>query len=681
MKRLIALALVLSLVLAFVPTAFAASPADKFERKQIESNVIDRGELDTELNSDRKVNTKVSNDFSNINKNKMTIKASDLENNTKAGWQESPYFGIEPMDPIDTLISGYYFSYLKSGDPSTQDFSLADDFFNNQSNFGMLFSPGDPAAEGGRRVFDEGESFFFNFDVIKNFNNSSGEIVYLDKEVALGVYMFAGTMEDFQGEGIFMSGSWLASDSISVKVTAPEDDFFYMFYIAVMDPSLTEFGGWMSIAEYENDNKDLVSAKTIQPGERVETTLGGANTIEFLTPNFVPTYGAAYKVELEEGDEFAAVLDSQDSVGGRLYLADENMDIIAETYIGSGAVANGTLYSECPLAMIITHTGTYHIIVAGFYLADEGHIEFTINPFESAYNPLDRKTHDIDLSKLGTTDYVDPDERWGYFWHADYQVGELLLVYPDYYNISGTNEDLFCDAYDGAYITLDNAKMGSIWISNSWASITIETVGTSSIKDYGLINYTMYNYEGYNAGIYFLGDNLTVEGPLGALFDNAPVHIYNKSFTATSTGLTGSYSIAMWSTGILNTDVTLGANPVFDGSNRECTLMHDSNGWFKAGWTVSEQEEVYHYGGGTPDWYYIAETFTVTTDGPIDDITPGDANQDGNVNSGDAVAILRHMTGGTTLTGNGLLAADYNEDGKVNTGDATAILRSMVTGG
>ncbi|NLB62056.1 MAG: hypothetical protein GX802_06555, partial [Clostridiales bacterium] len=445
---------------------------------------------------------------------------------------------------------------------------------------------------------------------------------------------------------------------------------------------LTEFGGWLSLAEYENDNKDLVAqAQPIQVGQKVETTLGGANTVSFLTTNFVPTYGAAYKVVLEEGDELAAVLDSQDSLGGRLYLADENMDIIGETYIGAGAVANGVLYSQCPLPMIITYSGTYHIILAGFYLGDEGHIEFTINPFETSYEPLNRKTHEIDISTLTTTDYVDPDERWGYFWHAEYQVGELLLVYPDYYNIKGTNEDLFCDAYDGAYITLTDAKMGSVWISNSFASITIKSVGTSSIKDFGLVNYTMYNYEGYNSGIYYTGDNLTISGPLGALYDNAPVHIYCKSFTAESTGLQGSYSIAMWSTGILNTDVTLGGQAKFDGSNKECTLMHDATGWFKAGWSVSEHEEVYHFGGGSPDWYYIAAKFTLTTSGgPGSDVLIGDANLDGKVNTGDAVAVLRHMTGANLLTGNGLLAADFNKDGKVNTGDATAILRSMVEG-
>ena len=189
----------------------------------------------------------------------------------------------------------------------------------------------------------------------------------------------------------------------------------------------------------------------------------------------------------------------------------------------------------------------------------------------------------------------------------------------------------------------------------------------------------MYNYEGYNAGIYFTGDSLTIE-VLSAHCSIMLLSMYTARHSSVLQQAASSYSIAMWSTGILNTDVTLGKNPKFDGSNRECTLMHDSNGWFKAGWTVSEHEEVYHYGGGSPDWYYIAAEFTLTTDGYGPSVLIGDANQDGNVNSGDAVAVLRHMTGANPLSGDALVAADFNQDGKVNTGDATSILRFMVSG-
>ena len=187
--------------------------------------------------------------------------------------------------------------------------------------------------------------------------------------------------------------------------------------------------------------------------------MGGSETVEFLTPNFVPTYGVAYKVEFEEGDLFAAVLDSQDNLGGRLYLADENMDIIGETYIGAGAVANGVEYADCPLPILITHKGTYHIILAGFYLADEGHIEFSIVDFESIYTPLNRKTHTMTCHSSAQRITLIP-KSVGATSTRRVQGGELFLVYPDYYN-QGTNEDVFCE-FMTAYITLDNAKIGSI---------------------------------------------------------------------------------------------------------------------------------------------------------------------------------------------------------------------------
>ena len=70
-------------------------------------------------------------------------------------------------------------------------------------------------------------------------------------------------MEEFQGDGIKTSGSWLATNRISVKVTAPEDDFFTSLH-RHNGHFLTQFGGWMSIAEYEKDNT-LVALRRLSP--------------------------------------------------------------------------------------------------------------------------------------------------------------------------------------------------------------------------------------------------------------------------------------------------------------------------------------------------------------------------------------------------------------------------------
>ncbi|NLB62057.1 MAG: hypothetical protein GX802_06560 [Clostridiales bacterium] len=58
----------------------------------------------------------------------------------------------------------------------------------------------------------------------------------------------------------------------------------------------------------------------------------------------------------------------------------------------------------------------------------------------------------------------------------------------------------------------------------------------------------------------------------------------------------------------------------------------------------------------------------------------GDIQGDGKVNTGDATAILRYLTGTGQLDPYALSAADFNGDGKVNTGDVTSILKFIVSG-
>ena len=63
----------------------------------------------------------------------------------------------------------------------------------------------------------------------------------------------------------------------------------------------------------------------------------------------------------------------------------------------------------------------------------------------------------------------------------------------------------------------------------------------------------------------------------------------------------------------------------------------------------------------------------------IGNVLFGDATLDGKINTGDAVAILRHSAGMFTLTDDALYLSDMTHDGKVNTGDASVLLR-MIAG-
>lgn len=67
----------------------------------------------------------------------------------------------------------------------------------------------------------------------------------------------------------------------------------------------------------------------------------------------------------------------------------------------------------------------------------------------------------------------------------------------------------------------------------------------------------------------------------------------------------------------------------------------------------------------------LLKMYNVTVNGYI----IGDANGDGQINTGDATAILKYSAAMIQMTDDTLFFADVNRDGKVNTSDATAILR------
>ena len=65
--------------------------------------------------------------------------------------------------------------------------------------------------------------------------------------------------------------------------------------------------------------------------------------------------------------------------------------------------------------------------------------------------------------------------------------------------------------------------------------------------------------------------------------------------------------------------------------------------------------------------------------GPYTVCLIGDINADSKINSADALLILRHAVGLTTLSGNLLISADWNGDGKVNSADALEVLKFAVS--
>ena len=86
--------------------------------------------------------------------------------------------------------------------------------------------------------------------------------------------------------------------------------------------------------------------------------------------------------------------------------------------------------------------------------------------------------------------------------------------------------------------------------------------------------------------------------------------------------------------------------------------------------------EGYTFTGWDHDGTNITADTTITAQyAPEVTYQLGDVNMDGKLNTGDAVAILRHAAEMQILTEEQLALADYNGDGVVNTGDAVKILR------
>ena len=79
-----------------------------------------------------------------------------------------------------------------------------------------------------------------------------------------------------------------------------------------------------------------------------------------------------------------------------------------------------------------------------------------------------------------------------------------------------------------------------------------------------------------------------------------------------------------------------------------------------------------NYVGSYNDCGYVRDVSYVSA------VTPGDVDNNGVVNSMDALAILRYSMDLMDLNAQQLAAADYNGDGVVNSMDALAILRSVM---
>ncbi|MBQ9949713.1 MAG: InlB B-repeat-containing protein [Clostridia bacterium] len=634
MKRIPALVLAILMLLTMLPTAFAAPAAEAFEKKQhtelqsplsqkaadVNGNIIETSDMSTE----KAITT------DDVNKDYTTIKASDFE--TKGWMEDTPRSGLEMQEQEDTLLGGYWL-------PSDR-FALVDDWYtDNREVFAQVVHP--IGEDGEYYQYMEGETVWFNYDIYKAWDNGSQMLVPLDEDTTVNCYLFAGTIEDFsgeEGEGIKMVYAWMSGQSsVSCKVTAPVDDYVYMFVFIIGDTTLTEFGSWVSIsyAEEENEFKEIVDGDPMTVGSSVTTDIKGADTVLSLTPfmsDYKLSYGARHAIELQGGQNYVAMFDSPDSIGFHVFFCDENMDVINQTWAGPAAISGGSTYRDFPLIVMPPVTGTYYLVTCGFYMGDEGEFEAGIYEWNDVANPLITSSKVIDLDALGTENYIETvsgTNLWGYFWYPEYSLGELIILYPGNYTVRGNNANVFCDIYDGVNVTLDNATIGSIWkAGEGYAPSVITAKGNATVENTSL-QFSIYNYEGVNSGLYLMGDSLTViSGGVSAgaiITESCPVHILTKELNVYSTLLEGNYPVSIWVTGKNHPELTLGGDHAFDGDNQLCEMYYDGSGYFFFGYTVSVHAELYRL-HNEPKFNEASLEFELTTNGQLP--VPGEDDDD-----------------------------------------------------
>ena len=118
-----------------------------------------------------------------------------------------------------------------------------------------------------------------------------------------------------------------------------------------------------------------------------------------------------------------------------------------------------------------------------------------------------------------------------------------------------------------------------------------------------------------------------------------------------------------------------------DGTSKNIAYKEtlNSNGVVQQNIYASPKGGDYKLGENTIEIYFL-ENYNVYTSYKINivDVSKGDINSDGRVNSTDALIVLQYSVQNITLNSQQKLAADMNGDGKINSIDALKILQKSV---
>jgi hypothetical protein len=239
---------------------------------------------------------------------------------------------------------------------------------------------------------------------------------------------------------------------------------------------------------------------------------------------------------------------------------------------------------------------------------------------------------------------------------------------------------------------------GIDWVFNSDGSIT--TIGNLNISG-TVINYGSKQIP-YSTGKF--GANMYVKTPSGGwkAGDNE-VKIYCNDFSSTSEYVTITLNLATitgisvarlpnktilvagtdWKLSVIN-DVEM---TTFDLTGAELNVTYNDSSVKKVsypqntriGWAVPKDADKVSPGPFTMYLTFCGKSAPINVTFVTDTIHAlGDVNIDNKITSYDALLILQHVTGITTLSTEKAALADVNADKKVNSGDALEILQYIV---
>lgn len=298
----------------------------------------------------------------------------------------------------------------------------------------------------------------------------------------------------------------------------------------------------------------------------------------------------------------------------------------ATYYMGIACNKEGALYAVLPDGLFVSvneETGRYNMIGdTGVSLTFDGTVNFTAITF------------DYDTGRL--------------YWPAmDGETEETYLY--------------LIDTNDGSVINLgrvaEDYQLHALYIPYTY---DVNTYYTVNFVDYdGTILSTQRVIEGGDAqapedpvreGYRFVGwdtDFTNVQSDLRVVAQYEALAAYTVTF-------------ADWDFSVISTQT------VYEGHDAVAPEDPVRDGYTFVGWSVD-------FTNVQSDLLIIAQYVEGTIEYEL-----GDCNRDGTVNTGDAVAVLRHIAEIIVLDDVQLQLADFNGDGVVNTGDAVAILKACV---